>query len=65
MVNYINHRKQVIIRRTQFELRKAEQRAHILEGLIIALDHIDEVITLIRASKTPDEALRVLWRSSV
>ena len=56
MVNYINHRKQVIIRRTQFELRKAEQRAHILEGLIIALDHIDEVIKLIRASKTPDEA---------
>jgi DNA gyrase subunit A len=56
MVNYINHRKQVIIRRTQFELRKAEQRAHILEGLRIALDHIDEVIKLIRASKTPDEA---------
>jgi len=56
MVNYINHRKQVIIRRTQFELRKAEARAHILEGLIIALDHIDEVIKLIRASKTPDEA---------
>ncbi|TRZ90283.1 MAG: DNA gyrase subunit A [Methanosarcinales archaeon] len=56
MVNYINHRKQVIIRRTQFELRKAEARAHILEGLRIALDHIDEVIKLIRASKTPDEA---------
>ncbi|MFH0904543.1 MAG: DNA gyrase subunit A [Methanobacteriota archaeon] len=56
IVNYINHRKQVIIRRTQFELRKAEDRAHILEGLIIALDHIDEVIKLIRASKTPDEA---------
>ena len=56
IVNYINHRKQVIIRRTQFELRKAEARAHILEGLIIALDHIDEVIKLIRASKTPDEA---------
>ncbi|VVB87120.1 DNA gyrase subunit A [uncultured archaeon] len=56
IVNYINHRKQVIIRRTQFELRKAEQRAHILEGLIIALDHIDEVINLIRASKTPDDA---------
>lgn len=56
MVNYINHRKKVIIRRTQFELRKAEQRAHILEGLRIALDHIDEVIKLIRASKTPDDA---------
>ncbi len=56
MVNYINHRKKVIIRRTRFELRKAEQRAHILEGLRIALDHIDEVIKLIRASKTPDEA---------
>ncbi len=56
MVNYIKHRKQVIIRRSQYELRKAEQRAHILEGLRIALDHIDEVIKLIRASKTPDDA---------
>jgi len=56
IVNYINHRKQVIIRRTQFELKKAQQRAHILEGLRIALDNIDEVIKLIKASRTPDEA---------
>ncbi|GFO97971.1 DNA gyrase subunit A [groundwater metagenome] len=56
IVQYISHRKQVIIRRSQFELKKAQQRAHILEGLIIALDHIDEVIKLIRASNTPDEA---------
>ncbi|MCX9085169.1 MAG: DNA gyrase subunit A [Candidatus Methanoperedens sp.] len=56
IVQYISHRKNVIIRRSQFELRKAQQRAHILEGLIIALDNIDEVIKLIRASKTPDEA---------
>jgi len=56
IVQYISHRKQVIIRRSQFELKKAEQRAHILEGLIIALDNIDAVIKLIKASKTPDEA---------
>ena len=51
IVQYISHRKQVIIRRSQFELKKAQARAHILEGLIIALDHIDEVIKLIRASQ--------------
>lgn len=56
IINFITHRKQVIIRRSQFELKKAQARAHILEGLIIALDHIDEVIKLIRASQTPDEA---------
>ncbi|VVB96245.1 DNA gyrase subunit A [uncultured archaeon] len=56
IVQYISHRKQVIIRRSQFELKKAQARAHILEGLIIALDHIDAVIKLIRASQTPDEA---------
>ncbi|CAG0998448.1 DNA gyrase subunit A [Methanosarcinales archaeon] len=56
IINFISHRKQVIIRRSQFELKKAQARAHILEGLIIALDHIDEVIKLIRASQTPDEA---------
>ncbi|MFA4934798.1 MAG: DNA gyrase subunit A [Candidatus Methanoperedens sp.] len=56
IVQYISHRKNVIIRRSQFELKKAQQRAHILEGLIIALDNIDEVIKLIRASQTPDEA---------
>ncbi len=53
---YVEHRHEVVVRRTQFELRKAEERAHILEGLLIALDHIDEVIALIRASKTPEEA---------
>ena len=54
--NYILHRKSVIVRRTQFDLRKAEERAHILEGLKIALDNIDEVIAIIRASKDADEA---------
>lgn len=53
---YLEHQKEVIRRRTQFELNKAESRAHILEGLRIALDHIDEIIALIRASKTTDEA---------
>ncbi|KCZ73174.1 DNA gyrase, A subunit [Candidatus Methanoperedens nitroreducens] len=56
IIHYIAHRKQVIIRRSQFELDKAQKRAHILEGLRIALDHIDSVIKLIKASKTPDEA---------
>lgn len=50
--HFVEHRHEVVVRRTQFELRKAEERAHILEGLIIASDHIDEVIKLIRASKT-------------
>lgn len=53
---FVEHRHEVVVRRTQFELRKAQERAHILEGLIIALDNIDEVIKLIRASKTPEEA---------
>ena len=53
---FIRFRLEVIVRRTQYELRKAEERAHILEGLLIALDHLDEVIALIRASATPDEA---------
>jgi DNA gyrase subunit A len=56
MIHYVDHRHEVVIRRAQFELRKAEERAHILEGLLIALDHLDAVITLIRASKTPDDA---------
>lgn len=56
MAYYIEHRHDVVVRRTQFDLRKAEERAHILQGLIIALDNIDEVIALIRASKTPEEA---------
>ena len=53
LVHYLDHQRVVIRRRTEFELRKAEARAHILEGLRIALDHIDEVITLIRGSKQP------------
>jgi DNA gyrase subunit A len=53
---YIKHRQVVVRRRTEFELRKAEARAHILEGLSIALDHIDEVIAVIRASETTEEA---------
>ncbi|MCR9012393.1 DNA gyrase subunit A [Gabonibacter chumensis] len=53
---FVDHRHDVVTRRTRFELKQAEDRAHILEGLIIASDHIDEVIRIIRASKTPDEA---------
>lgn len=54
--HYVDHRHEVVVRRTQYELRKAEERAHILEGLIIASDNIDEVIALIRGSKSPEEA---------
>lgn len=53
---FVEHRHDVVVRRTQFELRKAEERAHILEGLIIASDNIDEVIKIIRAAKNPQEA---------
>ncbi|MCL1832940.1 MAG: DNA gyrase subunit A [Leptospirales bacterium] len=53
---YISHRREVVIRRTKYDLRRAEERAHILEGLKIALENIDEVIAIIKASKTPDEA---------
>ncbi len=53
---FVEHRHEVVIRRTKFDLDESEKKAHILEGLLIALDHIDEVIALIRASKTPDEA---------
>ena len=57
MIHYfVEHRHDVVVRRTKFELRKAEERAHILEGLIIASDNIDEVISIIRGSKNPDEA---------
>jgi len=56
LVHYLDYQKEVIVRRTRFELVKAEARAHILEGLRIALSHLDEVIALIRASKDPDEA---------
>ncbi len=53
---FVQHRHEVVVRRTQHDLDQAEKRAHILEGLLKALDHIDEVIALIRASRTPDEA---------
>jgi DNA gyrase subunit A len=59
---FLQHRKDVVLRRTRFELRKSEERAHILEGLKIALDHLDEIIALIRRSKTPDEARTALMR---
>lgn len=53
---FVEHRHEVVIRRTQYELRKAEERAHILEGLLVALDNLDAVIALIRASATPEDA---------
>ncbi len=53
---FVEHRHDVIVRRTKYELNEAEKRAHILEGLLIALDHLDEVIKLIRASNTPEDA---------
>ena len=56
ILHFVDHRHEVVVRRTEFELRKAEERAHILEGLIIASDNIDEVIALIRASSNADEA---------
>lgn len=56
IANYVEHRHDVVTRRTKFELQEAEKKAHILEGLIIALDNIDEVISLIRASRNPEEA---------
>ena len=54
---FVEHRRDVVIRRTQYDLRKAKERAHILEGLIIASDNIDEVIRIIRAAKTPNDAI--------
>ena len=57
---FLQHRRDVIVRRTKFELRKAEEKAHILEGLKIALDNLDSVIKLIRSSKSPEEALEGL-----
>ncbi|HOX77783.1 MAG TPA: DNA gyrase subunit A [Bacteroidales bacterium] len=59
---FVEHRHEVVIRRTRYDLDQAEKRAHILEGLLIALDHLDEVIALIRASRTPDEARDGLMR---
>ena len=61
---FVDFRMEVIIRRTRFELRKARDRAHILEGYLKALDHLDAVITLIRASRTPDDALKSLISKS-
>jgi len=60
IMHFVNHRHEVVVRRTQYDLREAEKRAHILEGLIIAVDHIDEVIELIKKSRTPDEAKTTL-----
>ena len=57
---FVEHRHDVTIRRTKFDKAKAEARAHILEGLIIAVDNIDEVVRIIRASKNPTEAQRAL-----
>ncbi|MES2274736.1 MAG: DNA gyrase subunit A [Bacteroidota bacterium] len=54
--HFVEHRHEVVVRRTKYELAEAEKRAHILEGLLIALDHLDEVIKLIRSSNTPEEA---------
>ena len=63
---FIEHRHEVVIRRTRFELKKAEERAHILEGLIIASDNIDEVIAFIKSSKSPNEAIeRLMERFSL
>jgi DNA gyrase subunit A len=56
IVHYVNHMHEVVVRRTQYELREAEKRAHILEGYLIALDHLDEVISLIRSSRDPETA---------
>ena len=54
--HFVEHRHEVVVRRTEYELRQAEKRAHVLEGLLIAIDNLDAVIKLIRASATPDEA---------
>ncbi len=59
---FLQHRRDVILRRTRYELRKAEERAHILEGLKIALDNLDEIIALIRSAKSPEEARRGLMK---
>ncbi|MCX6350547.1 MAG: DNA gyrase subunit A, partial [Bacteroidetes bacterium] len=56
ILHYVDHRHEVVIRRTKYDLAEAEKRAHILEGLLIAIDNLDEVIEIIRGSKTPDDA---------
>ena len=60
--HFLQHRRDVVLKRTRFELKKAEERAHILEGLKIALDHLDKIIALIRSSKNPEEARTGLMR---
>ncbi|MFO7924741.1 MAG: DNA gyrase subunit A [Bacteroidales bacterium] len=60
---FVKHRHEVVVRRTRYDLDQSEKKAHILEGLLIALDHLDEVIRLIRASKTPDEAKDALMKN--
>ncbi|HVS30422.1 MAG TPA: DNA gyrase subunit A [Thermoanaerobaculia bacterium] len=65
--HFVEHRKEIVVRRTRFDLRKAEERAHILEGLVKALDVLDELIALIRSSRGPGEARRALierWQFS-
>src|SRR5688572_18045318 len=65
--HFIEHRKEIVVRRTRFELRKAEERAHVLEGLVKALDVLDQLISLIRSSRTPDDAKQGLiskWQFS-
>ncbi|HCN84326.1 MAG TPA: DNA gyrase subunit A, partial [Sphingobacteriaceae bacterium] len=61
--HFVDHRHEVVVRRTKFDLNEAEKRAHILEGLLIALDHLDEVIKLIRSSDTPEDARTGLMES--
>src|SRR5690606_36338434 len=56
IIHYVAHRHEVVTRRTEYEFREAEKRAHILAGYLIALDHLDEVISLIRASRDPETA---------
>ena len=60
--NFVEHRHEVVLRRTKFDLRKAQERAHILEGLMIASDNIDEVVRIIRAAKTPQDAIDGLMK---
>ncbi len=63
ILHFVEHRHEVVIRRTEYELKEAERKAHVLEGLMIALDNLDAVIALIRASKTPEEAKQGLMSS--
>lgn len=63
IAEFVKFRHEVVVRRANFELRKAQERAHILEGYLIALDHLDEVIKLIRSSQTPDDAKEGLMRN--